>query len=84
MMKKGKKVFDKDKELYQERMTWINNFMKSKGYNEDIFRDIDDYDLSSDDYDYYYGLKTPEQLKEEEKARKRQEERKKGIKGIGK
>ena len=70
MMDKGEIVFNHDKEIFQERMNWINEFMDSKGYKEKIFTDIDNYRTSSDDYDYYYELKTPTQLKEEEEARK--------------
>ena len=72
-MKGKEEVFYRDKELFQERMKWINEFMRSKGYNEDLFRNIESFKISSDDYDYYYELKTPTQLKEEEEARKKEE-----------
>lgn len=57
-------------EKYQEKMQWVNDYMKSKGIEEPIFTNISDYTISSDDYDYYYELKTPTQYKQEEEARK--------------
>ena len=69
-------VFDKNRELLGERMKWINDFMKSKGFDENVFRDLTDYETCSEDYDYYYELKTPEQLKEEEEARKKKVKKK--------
>lgn len=72
--KQAKIVFDKNLELLGERMNWINDFMKSKGFDENVFRDLKNYEKCSEDYDYYYELKTPKQLKEEEEARKKSEE----------
>ena len=70
MQEEAKEIFERDKTIYQERMNWINEFVNSKGFNEKLFTNINDYKISSDDYDYYYELKTPAQLKEEEEARK--------------
>lgn len=68
--KKGKRTFELKKGEYQEKMNWINDYMKLKGMKENVFTDLDSYEISSDDYDYYYELKTPTQYKEEEEARK--------------
>ena len=67
-------AFDKNREEFGEKMKWINDFMKSKGFDENVFRDLTDYETCSEDYDYYYELKAPKQLKEEEEARKKSEE----------
>ena len=83
MQEEAKEIFERDKKIYQERMNWINEFMNSKGYNEKLFTNIDDYKISSDDYDYYYELKTPKQLKEEEEARKQKKEAKDQNKNDG-
>ena len=69
MMEPGREVFQRDHDAYRERMAWINGFMMSKGYPEPIFRDLESFETSSDDYDYFYELKTPEQLAEEEALR---------------
>ena len=44
---------------YVEKMMWINDFMQAKGYPEPIFRKVNDFDTSMDDYDYYNAYKTP-------------------------
>ena len=67
----GKKVFTERHDEFLPKMQWINDFVRSKGFDEVVFRDTGDYDVSSADYDYYYELKTPEQLIEEEAARKK-------------
>ena len=67
--KRTEDVFNRDKTTYQERMEWINEFLLSLGYDKKIFRDSSNYTISSDDYDYYYELKTPQQIKEEEAKR---------------
>ena len=69
IMTSSEKVFYADIDVYREKMDWINEFMKSKGFKEVIFTDPSNYNISSDDYDYYYELKTPEQIKEEEAKR---------------
>ena len=71
LMDIGKKVFAERHEEFLPKMQWINDFVRSKGFDEVVFRDTNDYDVSSADYDYYYELKTPEQLVEEEAARKK-------------
>lgn len=68
--KTNKRTFELNKQEYNEKMQWINEYMSFKGMNEDIFTNINDYETSSDDYDYYYELKTPTQYKQEEEARK--------------
>ena len=60
--------FQKDRE-YIAKMRWINEFMRSKGYPEDIFRNVEDFDTSMDDYDYYNEYKTPTQYRLDEEAR---------------
>ena len=57
-------------EKYNEQMQWINEFMRSKGMQEDIFTELNNYYISSDDYDYYYEFKTPTQYKKDEEKRK--------------
>ena len=69
MTKEAKEIFERNKPEFQEKMRWVNEFMRSKGYPEDVFRDIDCFESCSDDYDYYYELKTPKQLEEEENER---------------
>ena len=76
----NRRTFELEKEVYKERMQWINDYMKVNGMNEDIFTQLDDFDISSDDYDYYYEFKTPTQYKKEEEARKA---KKLGIKPAG-
>lgn len=66
----ARNIFNADHETYTERMNWLNEFLNSKGYQEPIFRNPNDFNTSSEDYDYYYELKTEKQLVEEEKARK--------------
>lgn len=69
MMEAGEEVFYRDHEHYRERMAWINEFVMSKGYPEVVFRDMESFEASSDDFDFFYELKTPEQLLEEEMRR---------------
>lgn len=69
-LKLRKRDFILCKEEYNEKMQWINDFMKSKGYDEDVFTNLDSFEESLDDYDYYYEYKTPSQYKADEEARK--------------
>ena len=55
---------------YITKMRWINEFMRSKGFSEDIFRDVTDFDTCLEDYDYYYEYKTPTQYRLDEEARR--------------
>lgn len=55
---------------YITKMEWINAFMRSKGFPEDIFRNVTDFDTCIDDYDYYNEYKTPTQYRLDEEARK--------------
>ena len=64
------RTFMLEKEEYNEKMQWINDFMESKGIDEKIFKNLDDYKIASDDYDYYYEFKTPTQYKKDEEKRK--------------
>ena len=70
-MRKQAEAFSRDdvKPKYRELMLKINALLRSRGYPEDLFRNPDDFQTSSDDYDYYYELKTEKQLKEEEERR---------------
>ena len=65
----GERTFYLKRDEYSAKMQWINDFMKSKGFPEDMFRDVTNYAVSSDDYDYYYEYKTPTQYKKDEEAR---------------
>ena len=56
---------------YITRMLWINEFMRSKGFAEDVFRNVTDFDICMDDYDYYYEYKTPAQYRLDEEARRK-------------
>ena len=71
IMRVSEKGFYEDIDTYRDKMNWINEFMKSKGFTEEIFRDTSNYRISSEDYDYFYELKTPEQIKEEAERRER-------------
>ena len=55
---------------YITTMQWINALMRSKGFPEDIFRNVTDFDTCLDDYDYYNEYKTPTQYRLDEEARK--------------
>ena len=55
---------------YIAKMQWINEFMRSKGFTEDIFRNVTDFDTCLEDYDYYYEYKTPTQYRLDEEARR--------------
>lgn len=55
---------------YITKMRWINEFMRSKGFAEDIFRDVTDFDTCMEDYDYYNEYKTPTQYRLDEEARR--------------
>ena len=68
--KDAKAIFLADHATYLERMLRLNNFVKSLGIDIEVFRNPYDFETSSEDYDYYYELKTPKQLIEEEAARK--------------
>lgn len=63
------RTFHLGAEEYHQKMLWINEFMRSIGFEEDIFTDIYSYETSSKDYDYYYAFKTPSQYKAEQLAR---------------
>ena len=60
---------DKD-QTYISKMQWINEFMRSKGFAENIFRNVTDFDTCIDDYDYYNEYKTPTQYQLDEDARR--------------
>ena len=70
MEEDGRAIFFKDHEEYAQTMNWLNDLMRSNGYEEPIFRDIGDYKICAEDYNFYYELKTEEQLIEEEAKRK--------------
>ena len=55
--------------VYVAKMLWLNDFLRSKGFGEDLFRNVYDYYTSSDDYDYYNEYKTPTQYRLDEEAR---------------
>ena len=59
----------RQEQSYISTMRWINAFMRSKGFPEDIFRDVTDFDTCLDDYDYYNEYKTPTQYRLDEEAR---------------
>ncbi len=67
---KNRATFSIGKEAYMEKMTWINTFMREHGMDEDVFRDVTDFDLSSEDYDFYNEYKTPSQYQADENERK--------------
>ena len=66
----AKRIFIADHATFLEKMLRINNIVKSLGIDIEVFRNPYDFETSSEDYDYYYELKTPKQLIEEESARK--------------
>jgi len=53
---------------YITEMRWINQFMRSKGFTADIFRNVTDFDTCVNDYDYYNEYKTPTQYRLDEEA----------------
>lgn len=60
---------DSDKEQeYITKMRWSNEFMRSKGFDGDIFRNVTDFDTCINDYDYYNEYKTPTQYRLDEEA----------------
>ncbi len=63
-------VFTKEKDKYMEKMKWVNECLRAYGMQENVFRDISDFETSSEDYDYYNEYKTPSQYKKEEEERK--------------
>ena len=63
---KNRVTFSIGKDEYMERMAWINDFMRAHGMSEDVFRDITDFDVSSEDYDFYNEYKTPTQYQQDE------------------
>lgn len=66
---RDERTFYLKRDEFAAKMEWINKFMRSKGFTEDMFRNVTDYVISSDDYDYYYEYKTPTQYKKDEEAR---------------
>ena len=62
-------IDSKQEQTYIKKMQWINEFMRSKGFTEDIFRDVTDFDTCLDDYDYYNEYKTPTQYRLDEESR---------------
>ena len=54
----NKEIYDKNQDYYIKRMNWINEYMNSKSFEEIIFRKPEDFDISSEDYDYYCAPKT--------------------------
>ncbi len=66
---RDERTFYLKRDEFAAKMQWINDFMKSKGFPEDMFRNVTNYLISSDDYDYYYEYKTPTQYKKDEEAR---------------
>ena len=52
-------------------MLRINYIVDSLGIETVVFNNSYSFDASSEDYDYYYELKTPKQLIAEETARKK-------------
>lgn len=69
MRKTNERTFLLGLEKYKEKMQWINDYMKSKGFEDAVFRNPINYKTSSEDYDYYYELKTLSQYKKEEEER---------------
>ena len=64
-------IDSRGQQVYIAKMRWINEFMRSKGFTEDIFRDVTDFDTSVDDYDYYNAYKTPTQYRLEGEGRQK-------------
>lgn len=69
IMKTNERTFRLKKEEYKVKMQWVNDYVKSKGFDVIVFRNLENYEISSDDYDYYYELKTISQYKKEEEER---------------
>ena len=61
---------ERDQE-YITKARWLNEFMRSKGFAGDIFRDVTNFDTCLEDYDYYNAYKTPTQYRLDEEAYKR-------------
>ena len=61
--------FENDKSKYVELMKNINEYFKSKGLMETVFRDPENYEVSYEDYYYFYSDKDktiPKYMQEEE------------------
>ena len=54
----NRRTFYLGKEKYKEKMQWINEYLRSKGMEEDVFTDMDNFETCSDDWDYYYRRRT--------------------------
>lgn len=67
--KNAEMIFHEELDMYQARMRWLNEFLQSRGYPEGLFRNIQEYRTCVDDYDYYYELKTYEQVISDTKMR---------------
>jgi len=70
MLLNNKRIFELDKEKYKNKMNWINEYTNLKGLEEKVFTNLNNFEISSDDYDYYYSRKTETEYKKEEEARK--------------
>ena len=66
----GRIIFQRNSTENKARMEWINEYLSSKGIDETIFTDPNNYNISCEDYDYYCTPKTPYQYKMDEEARK--------------
>ena len=54
----NRRTFYLGKEKYKEKMQWINEYLRSKGMEEDVFTDMDNFETCCDDWDYYYRRRT--------------------------
>lgn len=68
-IERNKRTFEIGKEDYIKIMNEINAIFQSKGIPVVIFRDVQSYQTSSEDYDYYCTYKTPTQYRLDEEKR---------------
>jgi len=67
----ARRIFYAEHAMFLEKMKEIGDIVKTIGLDLVVFRDPYDFETSSEDYDYYYELKTEKQLIEEEAAREK-------------
>ncbi len=67
--KTGKWRFETGSAKYVEKMKMVNDFLKSKGMTDTVFRNPEKYEISFDDFNYFYQNKTIAEYIQEEQER---------------
>ena len=61
--------FEKDNTKYINKMRTVNDLLQSKGMSDTVFRDPENYEMSFDDFHYFFSDKTIQAYIEEEENR---------------